>query len=59
MIGGPYKSHIYGMGPYYSDALSPPSMTRDASIRLEVRYIICSHVHALNEELQKRLEEQD
>ena len=59
-VGDPYKGRIYGMGRFYSDSLSPTSMTGDVLDRSDqVEEAIHTHIHALNEELHRRLQQQE
>ena len=50
--GGRYKGQIYGMGTSYSRSYSPGSVSGAGSG-------ICDQVHALNELVQRQLEEAD
>ena len=59
-VGGLYKGRIYGMQSFYSDALSPVSVTGNAPARSEqVEEAIRTHVHSFNEELQQQLQPQE
>ena len=57
MVAGPYKGCIYSMRTAYNDSLSLFSVTEGEPVRLAMEEVVCSHVHALNEKLHKKLEE--
>ena len=59
-VGGPYKGRIYSISSFYSDSLSPVSVTKHALARFEqVEDVIHTHIHTLNEELRQRLQQQE
>ena len=60
IVGNLYKGRIYGMTSFYSDSLSPASVIVDVPAKFEqVEEAICIHVHALNEELQQQVHQQE